>query len=132
MEQLISNPDIMVAKIVLPTRQFLTKFGGYYGSFFKEIKNSLQSLDGIPNRTFFRSLTGAYFSLMQPEFTEIYLAYDTGYTRINTISLRIRLKKIAGHNSIVETGKIEDFEASINQIVNIDRKVQVFGKLYKS
>jgi len=69
--------------------------------------------------------------LSQPENTELYLVYDPKISKMHTLSLLIRLKKIVGLTSIIEIGPLVQYENNITEIIRMDRKVQVFGNLYQ-
>jgi hypothetical protein len=95
------------------------------------MKNSLHSMQGISNRTYFKGLSGIYFSECNGNDFEIIIIYDTSINNLNRIQVISRLRKLLGFDIQTEFGSFEQFEDRIRQMVGIERKVQKFGNWYK-
>jgi len=97
---------------------------------FRELKNSLHAIQGISNRTYFKGLSGIYFSECNGNDFEIIIIYDTSLNNLNRIQVISRLRKMLGFDIQTEFGSFEQFEGRIRQMVGIVRKTQTFGDWY--
>jgi hypothetical protein len=124
------NPNMRGIRVVTSSINFEKLFGGSIGYFFKTLKNSLQSVNGVSNRQFFKNLSGAYFSLDNSKEFEIILIYDEKLSNLPETQVKIRLKKLLGHDIKIQFGTFLEFSARIKEMLGIVRKSQVFGDFY--
>lgn len=131
LDNLRNNPNIQGIRIKTTSVNFHRRFDGSINFFFKSLKNSLQSVNGVSNREFFRNLSGAYFSLDNSTEYDIIILYDKTLSELPEIQVKIRLKKLLGNQIQIQFGTINDFSERLDQMVGIVRKSQVFGDYYK-
>lgn len=106
------------------------KFRKSPGAFFKALKNGLNSLGGIPNRSFFKGLSGCYFSYHDNQHLEMIIFYDTSITSLNPLQVEVRIKKLLGFTTIIEFGDFNHFSDRVSKILSINRNSQSFGDFY--
>jgi hypothetical protein len=94
------------------------------------VKNGLYSLGGQSNRSFFKDLSGVYFTLESNGIVEILIVYDTSIRILNQLQLMTRLKKLLGLSVKIEIGGYNDYRSKILEILHIKRDVQPFGDFY--
>jgi hypothetical protein len=128
--KLKDNNNLDAIHIKTTTENFNKRFDGSMSQFFKKLKNGLNSINGIPNRTFFKGISGAYFSLADSEEFEIIIIYDTSIKKLNPLQVSTRLKKLLGLNIEVSYGTYDDFAHRIFYMFGIIRKTQAFGEYY--
>lgn len=98
--------------------------------FFRTMKNSLHSVGRQTNRTFFKGLSGMYFSETDGIDFEIIILYDGTLNELNRIQVITRLRKLLGFDIQIDFGSFEQFDVRIRQMVGVERKVQKFGNWY--
>ena len=125
-----SNPDIKSIKIVTTSNNFEKRFEGSIALFFRNLKNGLNSLNGVSNREYFKNLSGCYFSLDESNLFEIIILYDSSISQINQMQVVIRIKKLLGIDVLVEFGNYLDYADRIKEMIGIVRKTQTFGDFY--
>ena len=128
--KLKDNNNLDAIHIKTTTENFNKKFDGSMSQFFKKLKNGMNAINGIPNRTFFKGISGAYFSLADSEEFEIIIIYDTSIKKLNPLQVSTRLKKLLGLNIEVSYGTYDDFAPRIFYMFGIIRKTQAFGEYY--
>lgn len=131
MNYMKNNPNIRGIRVITTSSNFSKRFDGSINYFFKTLKNSLQSVNGVSNREFFRNLSGSYFSLDNSTEYDIIILYDKTLSELPEIQVKIRLKKLLGNQIQIQFGTIEDFKERLDQMIGIVRKSQVFGEYYK-
>ncbi len=125
------NPNIKGIRILTTSSNFEDRFQGNINQFFKILKNSLQSVDGLTNREFFRNFSGAYFSIDNSVECEIIILYDTSKSNLNELQFKIRLKKMLGSSIKLEFGNFLTFANKLEEMTGIVRRGQLFGDYYK-
>jgi hypothetical protein len=130
LEDLKDRNNLQAIQIKTSSTNFNNRFKGV-SSMFRVMKNSLHSMQGISNRTYFKGLSGIYFSECNGDDFEIIIIYDTSLNNLNRIQVISRLRKMLGFDIQTEFGSFEQFEVRIRQIVGIVRKTQTFGDWYK-
>lgn len=125
-----SNPNIKAIRIITTSTNFEKRFEGSIAFFFRNLKNGLNSLNGVSNREYFKNLSGCYFSLDESEKFEIIILYDSSITQLNQNQTIIRIKKLLGIDIIIEFGDYPDYEDRIKEMIGIVRKTQTFGDFY--
>lgn len=125
-----SNPNIKAIRIVTTSNNFEKRFEGSIALFFRNLKNGLNSLNGISNREYFKNLSGCYFSLDESNLFEIIILYDSSISQINQMQVVIRIKKLLGLDVMVEFGNYLDYADRIKEMIGIVRKTQTFGDFY--
>jgi hypothetical protein len=130
LESLKSNGDIRAIRIVTTSDNFENRFQGSISLFFRTLKNSLNSVGSVSNRSFFKNLSGCYFSLEETESFEIIILYDSSITQLTQNQVIIRIKKLLGFNCKIEFGDFNDYESRIKEMIGIVRKTQTFGDFY--
>lgn len=125
-----NNPNIRGVRVITTSSNFEKRFEGSINYFFKSLKNSLQSVDGVSNREFFRNLSGAYFSMDDSDAFDIIILYDMTKTKSSELQWRIRLKKLLGSQIEIKFGNFFAFAGRLDQMVGIVRKGQLFGEYY--
>ena len=129
-EKLQNHENLKGIRIITKTNNFEKRIGGSISYFFKKLKNSQQSIQGKPNRSFFKNLSGCYFSLEEIENCEIIILYDSSISILNELQVIIRIKKILGIDIDVEFGNFDQYENRIKEMLGIVRKTQTFGNFY--
>jgi hypothetical protein len=129
-DQIKTNPDIKVIRVLTTSENFENRFDGSVSYFFRQLKNGLNSVSGVPNREFFKNLSGCYFSLEEGESFELIIIYDASMTPLNKLQAGIRLKKLLGLTAQVEFGEVSEFEDRIREMGGIVVKKQLFGEYY--
>jgi hypothetical protein len=129
LEDLKDRKNLQAIQIKTSSTNFNNRFKGV-SSMFRVMKNSLHSMQGISNRTYFKGLSGIYFSECNGDDFEIILIYDNSLNNLNRIQVISRLRKMLGFEIQTEFGPFEQFEDRIRQMVGIERKVQKFGNWY--
>jgi hypothetical protein len=124
------NPNIKGIRILTTSSNFEDRFQGNINHFFKILKNSLQSVDGLTNREFFRNFSGAYFSIDNSVECEIIILYDTSKSNLNELQFKIRLKKMLGSSIKLEFGNFPTFANKLEEMTGIVRRGQLFGDYY--
>jgi hypothetical protein len=127
--QLDKIDTLQVIHIQLESHKFYKRFKGY-SFFFRSVKNGLYSLGGQSNRSFFKDLSGVYFTLESNGIVEILIVYDTSIRILNQLQLMTRLKKLLGLSVKIEIGGYNDYRSKILEILHIKRDVQPFGDFY--
>jgi hypothetical protein len=130
LEDLKDRNNLQAIQIKTSSTNFKNRFKGV-SSMFRVMKNSLHSMQGISNRTYFKGLSGMYFSECNGDDFEIIIIYDTSLNNLNRIQVISRLRKMLGFDIQTEFGSFEQFEGRIRQMVGIVRKTQTFGDWYK-
>ena len=130
LEDLKDRNNLQAIQIKTSSTNFNNRFKGV-SSMFRVMKNSLHSMQGISTRTYFKGLSGIYFSECNGDDFEIIIIYDTSLNNLNRIQVISRLRKMLGFDIQTEFGSFEQFEVRIRQIVGIVRKTQTFGDWYK-
>ena len=130
LEDLKDRNNLQAIQIKTSSNNFNNRFKGV-SSMFRVMKNSLHSMQGISNRTYFKGLSGIYFSECNDNDFEIIIIYDTSLNKLNRIQVISRLRKMLGFYIQSEFGSFEQFEVRIRQMVGIVRKTQTFGNWYK-
>lgn len=130
LDTLKSNPHIKAIRVLTTSKNFNKRFEGSISLFFRTLKNGLNSLNGVPNREFFKHLSGCYFSLEETENFEIIILYDSSITQLNHNQVIIRIKRLLGIDITIEFGDFADYEDEIKKMVGIVRKTQTFGDFY--
>ncbi len=125
-----SNPNIKAIRIVTTSNNFDKRFEGSIALFFRNLKNGLNSLNGVSNREYFKNLSGCYFSLDESNLFEIIILYDSSISKINQMQVVIRIKKLLGLDVLVEFGNYLDYADRIKEMIGIVRKTQTFGDFY--
>lgn len=125
-----SNPKIKAIRIVTSANNFEKRFEGSISLFFRNLKNGLNSLNGISNREYFKNLSGCYFSLEETEIYEIIILYDSSISELNQRQVIIRIKKLLGLDVKIEFGGYADYSDRIKEMIGIVRKTQTFGDFY--
>jgi len=125
-----SNPDIKSIRIVTTSNNFEKRFEGSIALFFRNLKNGLNSLNGVSNREYFKNLSGCYFSLDESNLFEIIILYDSSVSQLNQRQVVIRIKKLLGLDVLVEFGNYLDYADRIKEMIGIVRKTQTFGDFY--
>lgn len=127
----IENPNNLYAiHITSPLDRFKLKYDQSASRFFRSLKNGLNSLHGITNRTYFKQLSGFYFSLCQGNEFEMIILYDGSMSHLNHIQIAARIKRLLGLTTRVEFGEYAQFEDRINAIMGISTESQAFGEFY--
>jgi hypothetical protein len=126
-----NNPNIKCCRVITSSKNFEMRFDGSINLFFQSLKNSLQSIDGVSNREYFKKLSGAYFSIEDTSDFEIIILFDTQLSNLNELQLKLRLKKLLGHQITIDFGDFSDYQDRIEDMIGIVRKVQLFGEYYK-
>ena len=129
LEDLKDRNNLQAIQIKTSSTNFNNRFKGV-SSMFRVMKNSLHSMQGISNRTYFKGLSGIYFSECNGDDFEIIIIYDTSLNNLNRIQVISRLRKMLGFDIQTEFGSFEQFEGRIRQMVGIVRKTQTFGDWY--
>ena len=127
-----NNPNIRCVRVITTSSNFEKRYEGSINYFFKSLKNSLQSVNGVSNREFFRNLSGAYFSMDDSEAYDIIILYDISMTNPSELQWRIRLKKLLGSQITIEFGNFSTFADRLDHMAGIVRKAQLFGDYYSS
>ena len=94
------------------------------------MKNSLHAVGRQTNRTFFKGLSGMYFSETDGIDFEIIILYDGTLNELNRIQVITRLRKLLGFDIQIDFGSFDQFDIRIRQMVGVERKVQKFGNWY--
>lgn len=127
---LSENNNYQVIQIITTPHIINEKFEGSISKWFRSVKNGLYSFNGVPNRHFFRGISGFYLSLEEANNIEIIVVYDTTSKSLNPIQTSTRLRKLLGFNTEVKYGQFDDFENRIKEMLSIKRNTQIFGDLY--
>jgi hypothetical protein len=127
---LSSNINIRAIRVLTDTDNFEKRFEGSISLFFRTLKNSMNSVGSISNRSFFKNLSGCYFSLEETKTFEIIILYDSSISKLNTTQVIIRIKKLLGLNTQIQFGDFSDYETRIREMIGIVRKTQTFGDFY--
>lgn len=128
--KLYQNPNIMGVRIITPSSNFEKRFDGSINHFFKKFKNSLQSVNGVSNREYFKDISGAYFSIDNSETFDIIILWDSSITQPSNLQMKIRIKKLLGNEIELVFGKFSEFEGRIKEMLGIVSKSQLFGEYY--
>ena len=128
--KLKDNQNLEAIQIKTTTENFNKRYDGSISKFFKSVKNGLHAFNGISNRTFFKGISGAYFSLSDSEEFEIIIIYDTSIKKLNPLQVSTRLKKLLGLNIEIAFGTYDDYASRIFHMLGIVRKSQTFGDYY--
>ena len=129
LEDLKDRNNLQAIQIKTSSTNFNNRFKGV-SSMFRVMKNSLHSMQGISNRTYFKGLSGIYFSECNGDDFEIIIIYDTSLNNLNRVQVVSRLRKMLGFDIQTEFGSFEQFEGRIRQMVGIVNKTQTFGDWY--
>jgi hypothetical protein len=126
-----NNPNIKCCRVITSSKNFENRFDGSINYFFQTLKNSLQSINGVSNREYFKKLSGSYFSIEDTSDFEIIIIYDTTFSKPTELQLKMRLKKLLGNQITIEFGDFPEFQDRIEDMIGIVRKSQLFGDYYK-
>lgn len=129
-DSLKSNPNIKAVKVITSSINFEKRFEGSISFFFRNLKNGMNSFNGISNREYFKNLSGCYFSLDETEVFEIIILYDSTLSQLNQNQTIIRIKKLLGIDTLIEFGEYSDYAVRIKEMIGIVRKSQTFGHFY--
>ena len=129
LEDLKDRNNLQAIQIKTSSTNFNNRFKGV-SSMFRVMKNSLHSMQGISNRTYFKGLSGIYFSECNGDDFEIIIIYDSSLNNLNRVQVVSRLRKMLGFDIQTEFGSFEQFEVRIRQMLGIVRKTQTFGDWY--
>jgi len=129
LEGLQDNNNLQAIKIKTSSINFNKRYTDV-SKFFRTMKNSLHAVGRQTNRSFFKGLSGIYFSETDGIDFEIIIIYDDTINVLNRTQLITRLRKLLGFEVQLEFGNLEIFVERLNQIVSIERKVQKFGDWY--
>ena len=130
LEDLKDRNNLQAIQIKTSSTNFNNRFKGV-SSMFRVMKNSLHSMQGISNRTYFKGLSGMYFSECNGDNFEIIIIYDASLNNLNRVQVVSRLRKMLGFDIQTEFGSFEQFEVRIRQMLGIVRKTQTFGDWYQ-
>ena len=86
LEDLKDRNNLQAIQIKTSSTNFNNRFKGV-SSMFRVMKNSLHSMQGISNRTYFKGLSGIYFSECNGDDFEIIIIYDTSLNNLNRIQV---------------------------------------------
>lgn len=129
-DRLRANPNMKAIRVLTTTDNFERRFDGSISFFFRKLKNSKNSIGSLTNRTFFKNLSGCYFSLEETDLFEIIILYDSSLSQLNQTQIVIRIKKLLGLNTQIEFGDFNAYESRIKEMIGIVRKTQTFGDFY--
>lgn len=127
-EILVSN-NFGVIQIKTSPAVFRKKYFGV-SNFFKSLKNGLYSINKVPNRVYFRGLSGVYFSLEIDSKLEIFILYNHLKTPLNSLQVKTRVVKLLGLGTEVKMGVLSEFKDQIDQILSVKRESRIFGDYY--
>ena len=127
-EILVSN-NFGVIQIKTSPVVFRKKYFGV-SNFFKSLKNGLYSINKVPNRVYFRGLSGVYMSLEMDSKLEIIILYDHLKTPLNSLQVKTRIVKLLGLGTEVGIGFIGDFRDQIDHLLGVKTESRVFGDYY--
>jgi len=130
LEDLRGRYDLQAIHIKTSSKNFYKRFADV-SKFFRTMKNSLHAVGRQTNRTFFKGLSGVYFSECNGEQIEVIILYDSSTSILNEIQVITRLRKLLGFDILIDFGSFEQFECRIRQMAQIVRKTQTFGNWYK-
>ena len=100
-------------------------------NFFKSLKNGLYSINKVPNRVYFRGLSGVYMSLESDSNLEIIILYNPQITPLNSLQVKTRVGKLLGFGTEVKLGLLNDFQDQIERISRVKTESRVFGDYYQ-
>jgi hypothetical protein len=109
---------------------FYKRFFGI-SNFFKTLKNGLYSINKVPNRIYFRGISGIYMSLEMDSNLEIIILYNPQITPLNSLQVKTRVRKLLVLGTEVKLGLINDYQNQIERISKIKTESQVFGDYYQ-
>ena len=132
LETMRSNENIRGIRIQTTSSNFESRYNGNVHNFFKTLKNSLQSVNGLSNRKYFKNFSGTYFFLDDGDETDIIILYDSSISNYTELQMRIRLRKLLGNNVSIEFGDVFAFADRLHQMTQIVRKFQTFGTYYSN
>jgi|688.fasta_scaffold110367_3 hypothetical protein len=131
LNEIVESDHFGVIQIKTSPVIFHKRFFGV-SSFFKSLKNGLYSINKIPNRTYFRGLSGVYMSLEMDSNLEIIILYDLTITPLNSLQVKTRIVKLLGLGTEVNLGLISDFKIHIDRILQVKTENRVFGEYYSN
>lgn len=132
--QMRENNNLNAVYIKTSSQNFNTKFSSSISLFFKTLTNSKQSVGGVSNREFYKSIKeggGVFFSLYDRKDFEIIIVYERTEGNVNELSWKVRIKKLLGINTEIQFGTFQDYENKINDMVGIVRRSNKFGSYYR-
>ena len=129
LNEIVESDHFGVIQIKTSPLIFHKRFFGV-SSFFKSLKNGLYSINKIPNRVYFRGLSGVYMSLEMDSNFEIIILYDPTITPLNSLQVKTRVIKLLGLGTEVNLGLISDFKNEIDRILRVKTENRVFGEYY--
>jgi hypothetical protein len=127
--QIESNTELKCIHIISTSEALHVRAKSSTSHFFRMLKNSLQSINGVSNRKYFNGLSGCYFSFIDSKRFEIIIVYDKK-CRLTFLHLAARVKKILGHNTRVTMGETDDYIERIKQISDLRTEAQTFGEFF--
>lgn len=129
LNEIVQSDHFGVIQIKTSPYIFHKRFFGV-SSFFKSLKNGLYSINKIPNRVYFRGLSGVYMSLENESNLEIIILYDPTLTPLNPLQVKTRVVKLLGLGTEVNLGLISEFKNEINRILQVRTETRVFGEYH--
>lgn len=129
LNEIVESDHFGVIQIKTSSFLFHKRFFGI-SSFFKSLKNGLYSINKIPNRVYFRGLSGVYMSLENESNLEIIILYDPTLTPLNPLQVKSRVVKLLGLGTEVNLGLISEFKSEINRILQVRTETRVFGEYH--
>lgn len=129
LNEILELENIWVIQIKISPIVFHKKFLGV-SSFFKSLKNGLYSINKVPNRVYFRGLSGVYFSLEMNTQLEIFILYNHLKTPLNSLQVKTRVIKLLGLGTEVKMGVLGEFKDRIEQTLGIKTESRMFGDYY--
>lgn len=129
LNEILELENVWVIKIKTSPVVFRKKFFRV-SSFFKSLKNGLYSINKVPNRVYFRGLSGVYFSLEMNTELEIYILYNHLKTPLNSLQVKTRVIKLLGMGTEVKMGVLSEFKDQIDQTLGVKTESRIFGDYY--
>jgi hypothetical protein len=124
--QIVDIEQFGVIQIKTSPHNFHKRFVSV-SNFFKLLKNGLYSINRIPNRVFFKGLSGYYMSLEMGSNIEIIILYNPEITPLNSLQVKTRVIKLIGIGTEVNLGSIKDFQDDIDRISKVKSESRLFG-----
>ena len=132
--QMRNNENLKAVYVKTSSENFEKRFSSSISLFFKTLTNSKQSVGGVSNREFYKSIKeggGVFFSLYDRKDFEIIIIYESKDYNVNELGWKTRVKKILGLNTEIQFGTFQDYEKKVNDMVGIVRRSNKFGSYYR-
>ena len=124
------NDDIKVIYVKTDSLNFQKRFNGTISNFFRNLKNSLCSFQGISNRKYFAGFSGVYFFEENGEAARVAILFDASIENLNDTQVKTRIRKLMGFNTEIKIGRFDEFSSEIFEMAKIKATQQTFGKYY--